>query len=114
MILFDSDLNDVKFIAHSIKSRALIEHDTNMALFADKILYLAERYQEHNDVYGIHDKYERKAYSFIMRFAERLRDKDIYHECEFSPFDFKNEFIELLDDYPALQQKFIERLRGDN
>lgn len=110
MILFDSDLNDVKFIAHSIKSRALIEHDTNMALFADKILYLAERYQEHNDVYGIHDKYERKAYSFIMRFAERLRDKDISHGCK-SAF-FENEFLELLDDYPALKHRFIERWRG--
>lgn len=111
MILFDSDLNDVKFIAHSIKSRALIEHDTNMALFADKILYLAERYQEHNDVYGIHDKYERKAYSFIMRFAERLRDKDISHGCK-SAF-FENEFLELLDDYPSLKHRFKERLRGE-
>ena len=111
MILFDNDINDIKFIAHGIKAQALINHDTDMALFADKILYLAERYQDMYYDHKWHDKHERKAYSFIMRFAERLRDKDISHGCK-SAF-FENEFLELLDDYPSLKQRFKERLRGD-
>lgn len=106
-----NDINDIKFIALLLKISALADHNVDIANFADKVIYLAERYQDNCHDNKWHDKHERKAYSFLMKFAERLRDKDISHGCK-SAF-FENEFLELLDDYPSLKQRFKERIRGD-
>ena len=110
MVLFDKDIKELKKFMIKIRNLASDCDDLELCIIFDRLIYVIERYQDYHD-WDYHDKHERKAYSFMMRFAERLRDKDIAHAPEFSLFE--NEFLSLLDDYPSLQHRFIERIRGD-
>ncbi len=109
MILFNKDINNIRYLVNEMKKRALIDCNLEVVTFCEQVLYLANYYQdEHEDDY--HDKHERKAYSFLMRFAEEIGITKTYR----NPAEFHRRFFEQLSCYKSLERRFDEKLRGDN
>lgn len=110
MILFEKDINEVKKLVHGIKVKAIINgDDDDIKDFADKLMYIIERYQDNYDYFELTTHHERQALSFMMRFAEHIRDLKI-HDSGI----FMREFFDLLDDYIALKNRMRDVIkRGD-
>ncbi len=110
MILLEKDINEVKITLNKLKILAVQCCDYETCEFVEKLIYIVERYQDDYDYCELTTHHERQALSFMMRFADRLRDKNITSTCEFSLFE--NEFLELLDNYIALKHRFNEHLKN--
>lgn len=110
MILYEKDINEVKHIVYGLKAKAIINDDRDTKEFADKLIYIIERYQDNYDYFELTTHHERQALSFMMRFTERTRDLKI-HQAN----NFMMEFFDLLDDYIALKNRVHDVMkRGDN
>lgn len=109
MILLEKDIDDVKTIVYGLKAKAIINNDRETKEFADKLLYIIERYQDNYDYFELTTHHERQALSFMMRFIERIRDLKIYQSDI-----FMREFFNLLDDYISLKNRIDDKMRrGD-
>lgn len=106
MILFEKDINEVKKTVIGLKVKSIINNDTDTKEFADKLLYIIERYQDNYDYFELTTHHERQALSFMMRFAEHIRDLKIYDSGI-----FMREFFDLLDDYIALKNRMRDIMK---
>lgn len=103
MILYEEDINEVKKTVHGLRLKAGFNGDRYTKEFADKLLYIIERYQDNYDYFELTTHHERQALSFIMRLAERTSDLKI-HQGDI----FMIEFFNLLDDYIALKNRVYD------
>ena len=106
MILFEKDINEVKHIVYGLRVKAIINDDRETKEFADKLLYIIERYQDNYDYFELTTHHERQALSFMMRFAEHIRDLKISDSGI-----FMRDFFDLLNDYIALKNRMRDIIK---
>ena len=113
MILWEKDYKEIEKTLRVLKSRAIIENRYVSIEFIDKLLYMCEqiKYYEIATTHYFSDHHLRQSASFLMNLA------DVYGSDKHQmPEYFEDEFFEILDRYPAIINRFMERMKkaGDN
>lgn len=110
MILFEKDYKEIENTLKVLRSRAILDkYDRHDSIkFIDKLLHMCELVK-YNDLASIHyfsDHHLRQSASFLMNLA------DVYGSDKHQmPEYFEEEFFDLLDRYPAIRNRFMERMK---
>ena len=109
MILDNKDIKFCKSLIKRIKVNALLHCDNDVINFTNIMLEMVDFYESHMNSWEYTSHHDRQSTSFLKRFAYAL-----YSDNIINPEYFEGEFYYLLNDYPAIKQRFNEWLTGDN
>ena len=109
MILDSKDIKKCKSLINGIRVKAFLHNDIDVINFTNMMLEMVDFYESHMNSWEYTTHHDRQSTSFLKRFACAL-----YSDNIINPEYFEGEFYYLLNDYPAIKQRFEEWLRGDN
>lgn len=108
MVLFEKDYKEIEKMLRAIKHRAIFDNRQDIIEFIDKLLHMCElvKYYDLTSIHYFSDHHLRQSASFLMNLA------DVYGSDKHQmPEYFEDEFFEILDRYPAIRNRFMERMK---
>jgi len=103
------DIDKIIVMLNICKDTADVNKEHEMYEFFDVVIEIVKQWKYDNSQWDFKQDHYRQAVSFLMRFAEETgKIKDDYPEY------FEARFFDRLGCYKALENRFNERLKGDN
>ena len=109
MILDNNDIKFCKKLISRIGLNAVLNNDNEIIEFTHIMMEMVDFYESHMNSWEYNSHHDRQAMNFIKRLAiTESKYKNRY------PEDFEDAFFNLINDYPAIKQRYYEWLKGDN
>lgn len=109
MILDNKDIKFCKSLINKIAFNAVLDNDRDIIEFTAMLMEMLDFYESHMNSWEYTAHHNRQATSFI----KRLAIANGKYKC-IPPKDFVENFIFLINDYPAIKQRYKEWVKGVN
>lgn len=109
MVLDNKDIKFCKAFISKISIKALLNNDNDVLYCMELLAEMVDFYESHMNSWEYTSHHDRQAMSFIKRLAiTESKDKNNYPEY------FEDAFFYLINDYPAIKERYNEWSKGDN
>ena len=109
MILSDKDIKFCKELTKKLGLKAVLNNDEEVIAYSAMLLQIIGFYESHMNSWEYNSHHDRQATAFIKRLAIMKGKFDNMYSV-----DFEDLFLGLINDYPAIKQRFNEWLKdGD-